>query len=88
MGSRGLVGSCDGSEAPLPLGRRSGIQRAANVDQLAFGTAPVGAYPRNVSPIGCYGMIGDVWEWTSSDFRPWPGFEAFPYPGIFRSVLR
>lgn len=51
----------------------------ANVDQLAFGTAPVGAYPRNVSPLGCHGMIGDVWEWTSSDFRPWPGFESYPY---------
>jgi iron(II)-dependent oxidoreductase len=49
------------------------------VDQLGFGTAPVGAYPRNVSPIGCRGMIGDVWEWTASDFGPWPGFEAFPY---------
>lgn len=51
----------------------------ANVDQLAFETAPVGAYPVNVSPIGCYGMIGDVWEWTASCFDGYPGFEAFPY---------
>ena len=51
----------------------------ANLDQLAFGTAPIGSYPRNVSPIGCHGMIGDVWEWTASDFGPWPGFESFPY---------
>ncbi len=60
-----------GDDAPGPL--------HANLDQLAFGTAPVGAYPRNVSPIGCYGMIGDVWEWTSSDFRAYPGYETFPY---------
>ncbi|MES4792187.1 MAG: ergothioneine biosynthesis protein EgtB, partial [Chloroflexota bacterium] len=46
---------------------------------LAFDTAPVGAYPRNLSPIGCYGMIGDVWEWTSSDFGRYPGFRSFPY---------
>ena len=25
-------------------------------------------------------MIGDVWEWTSSDFAGHPGFVAFPYP--------
>ncbi len=59
-------------DAPLSAG-------LANVDQLTFGTAPVGAYPRNVSPVGCYGMIGDVWEWTSSDFAPYPGYETFPY---------
>ncbi len=56
-----------------------GIERA-NLDQLGFGTAPVGAFPDNLSPLGCYGMIGDVWEWTSTDFHGYPGYRTFPYP--------
>jgi iron(II)-dependent oxidoreductase len=68
-----------GAARAYPWGGESPTSDLANVDQLAFGTAPVGAFPRNVSPFGCYGMIGDVWEWTSSDFGPYPGFEVFPY---------
>jgi iron(II)-dependent oxidoreductase len=62
-----------------PWGDEPPSRELANLDQLTFGTAAVTAYPRNRSPIGCRGMIGDVWEWTSSDFGPWPGFGAFPY---------
>ncbi|HET6837522.1 MAG TPA: ergothioneine biosynthesis protein EgtB [Gemmatimonadales bacterium] len=69
-----------GTARSYPWGDPVVSSTLANVDQLTFGTAPVGSYPSNVSPIGCYGMIGDVWEWTSSDFLPYPGFESFPYP--------
>ncbi len=68
-----------GRKLRFPWGNDAPTRELANLDQLGFGTAPVNAYPRNLSPLGCRGMIGDVWEWTSSDFRPWPGFEAFPY---------
>jgi gamma-glutamyl hercynylcysteine S-oxide synthase len=68
-----------GRKLRYPWGDEPPSRQLANLDQLGFGTAAVTAYPRNRSPIGCCGMIGDVWEWTSSDFEPWPGFEAFPY---------
>jgi iron(II)-dependent oxidoreductase len=51
----------------------------ANVDQLGLSPAPAGAYPAGASPCGCLGMIGDVWEWTASDFCGYPGFIAHPY---------
>src|SRR3954447_18653520 len=49
-----------------PWGNMAPSPHVANLDQLAFEPASVGAFPGNLSPIGCYGMIGDLWEWTSS----------------------
>ena len=81
-----------GTQRLYPWGDEPWSSELANLDQLGFDTAPVGAYPRNVSPMGCYGMIGDVWEWTASDFHGYPGFEPFPYPeyseGFFGSEYK
>ncbi len=65
-----------GVEAVSPALGRSG---RANLGGSLFRPAPVGAYPAGVSAYGCHQMIGDVWEWTSSDFEPYPGFATFPY---------
>lgn len=69
-----------GRALDFPWGNEAAAPARANIDQLGFGTVPVGSYTSNVSPLGCVDMIGNVWEWTSSDFGGWPGFERFPYP--------
>lgn len=60
-------------EAPPDPGR-------ANLDARTFAPAPLGAYPEGRSFYGCHQLIGDVWEWTATEFGPYPGFEPFPYP--------
>jgi iron(II)-dependent oxidoreductase len=52
----------------------------ANLDQLTFDVAPCGSLPGSAASSGAEQMLGDVWEWTSSRFTGYPGFEAFPYP--------
>lgn len=51
----------------------------ANLGQRHLRPARAGAYPEGASPLGVRQLIGDVWEWTASDFLPYPGFAAFPY---------
>jgi iron(II)-dependent oxidoreductase len=62
-----------------PWGSQEPEPENANLDQLLFETTPVGCYPAGASPIGCWDMIGNVWEWTSSDFAGYSGYCSFPY---------
>ncbi|MFG2544902.1 ergothioneine biosynthesis protein EgtB [Streptomyces sp. NPDC048594] len=65
--------------ARYPWGDADPGPEHANLGQRHLRPAPAGSYPDGESPLGVRQLIGDVWEWTSSDFAPYPGFRAFPY---------
>ena len=58
---------------------RGADREHANLDHGGFGPAPAGGYPEGAAQSGALGMLGDVWEWTSSRFDPYHGFAAHPY---------
>jgi len=63
----------------LPWGDEPPGDARANVDGRFGGLVDVAALPAGDSAFGCRQMIGNVWEWTSSRFAPYPGFAADPY---------
>jgi iron(II)-dependent oxidoreductase len=68
-----------GGSLRYPWGDADPTPSHANLGQRHLRPAPAGSYPEGESPLGVRQLIGDVWEWTSSDFLPYPGFAAFPY---------
>ncbi|OZC55406.1 sulfatase-modifying factor 1 [Rhodococcus sp. 06-621-2] len=71
-----------------PWGDAEPTEVHANLGQRHLEPADVGAYPAGASPLGVQQLMGDVWEWTSSDFEPYPGFEPFPYAEYSEVFLR
>jgi iron(II)-dependent oxidoreductase len=69
-----------GRSRRYPWGDDDATPARANLGQRHLQPAPVGAYPAGASPAGVHQLIGDVWEWTSSGWHPYPGFRVFPYP--------
>jgi iron(II)-dependent oxidoreductase len=68
-----------GRSRRFPWGDEEPSAEHANLGQRHLRPAPAGAYPAGASPTGVHQLIGDVWEWTSTDFHGYPGFAPFPY---------
>jgi ergothioneine biosynthesis protein EgtB len=62
-----------------PWGDAAPRAEHANLDLAFDGPLDVAAYAAGDSAFGCRQMIGNIWEWTASDFVPFAGFAADPY---------
>jgi formylglycine-generating enzyme required for sulfatase activity len=40
---------------------------------------PVNSFPEGQSAFGVHDLLGNGWEWTSTVFGPFPGFEPFTF---------
>jgi iron(II)-dependent oxidoreductase len=79
---RAAYGSREGEERPYPWGDEPPDMSRGNFDFERWDPAPVAATPAGDSAFGVSQLVGNGWEWTSSVFEPFPGFEPFPfYPG-------
>jgi len=62
-----------------PWGDSDPTSAHANLGQRHLQPAAVGSYPAGASALGVHQLIGDVWEWCSAGFDPYPSFAVFPY---------
>lgn len=76
---RAAYGSPDQAERLYPWGNETPSPDLGNFDFESWDPGPVDAHPQGSSAFGVEGMVGNGWEWTSTVFGPFPGFEPFPF---------
>ena len=67
-----------------PWGDASPTSARANLDHALDGPVDVAACAEGDSAFGCRQMMGNVWQWTASDFEPFAGFSVDPYEDYSR----
>lgn len=79
---RAAYGSPGNQCRQYPWGSKPPEAMRGNFNFENWDPVSVGAYPQSASAFGVEDMLGNGWEWTSTVFAPFAGFEPFPfYPG-------
>jgi ergothioneine biosynthesis protein EgtB len=79
---RAAYGTASGSERLYPWGSDEPQAHDGNFDFRRWDPVPENEHPSGRTAFGVDGMVGNGWEWTDTVFRPFPGFQPFPfYPG-------
>lgn len=79
---RAAYGTPDGTEREYPWGEEAPGERHGNFDFRRWDPVAAGSFPSGASAFGVEDLVGNGWEWTSTVFGPFAGFEPFPfYPG-------
>ena len=78
---RAAYGEPGGGERAQPWGDAPPDATRGHFDYAGGDPVPVASFPRGTSAWGVRDLVGNGWEWTSTVFAPFPGFEAMPsYP--------
>jgi len=76
---RAAYGTPAGEERIYSWGDGEPDSQKGNFDFYRWNPTRIGAFPQGQSAFGVSDMLGNGWEWTSTLFQPFPGFEAFPF---------
>lgn len=76
---RAAYGTPDGTEREFPWGQAVPAPNYGNFDFARWDPAPVNAFPEGESAFRVADLLGNGWEWTSTTFTPFAGFEPFPF---------